>query len=435
MKTTSVPSIGVHWYNFSAVGKVLVPGEPRFAYLPEWLSAGFNLSPIQIPFTETFHRVREKEFDFLPGFLADSIPDQWGQKIMAADLAKYGLKITPLNKLAWVGTRGIGALKFLPPASEDRSSNWESVSPLYLAREAQEVFKKSPPEAFEHLLKAGTAGGAFPKANVALLPDRTLLCGGDVAKDLKAQHPGARLGILKLDSEDTPGRPSTDGRLEYAYLAMARAAGIRTTAAELLSDEEGERVRNHLFVVRFDVSEAGDHRLHLVTLAGLLERFTLTYSNLIDATRRLTNDRREVAEAVRRMIFNARAGNSDDHGKNHSFAFDDRTGEWKLTPAYDLTLNYSEGRLYHGLLHQTFGGTPALNQMRELAGDFLILGDEFDVIDAQVKAAIDRWPAFAADAFLTQAETDRVSEIHRGIAERLQLQTPSRPLKTPRRFR
>ncbi|ATC64803.1 hypothetical protein CMV30_12965 [Nibricoccus aquaticus] len=433
--SSPAPSLGVNWYNGLQVGRVVVPGEPRFGYLPEWLKNGYSLSPIKVPFELSVHRVRAWEFDQLPGFIADCIPDQWGRKIMAADLARHELKPTPLNMLAWVGERGIGALKFLPPISEDGSSDkWEAVEPLFLARQAQEVVKKSPPEAFEFLLKAGTAGGAFPKANVAMLPDKNLLCGGNITHELQKNYVGARLGILKIDSEDDPARTSTDGRLECAYMEMARAAGIRTANAEVLSDAAGNRVRNHLFVERFDVSASHDHRLHLVSLAGLLESFSLTYAELFSACRQLTENREELLEAVKRMVFNARAGNADDHGKNHSFVFDDRDLRWRLSPAYDLTLNYSDDRTFNGLLHQTFGATPRLAQLRSQADQFAVTAAEFDSIDAAVKTSITAWPTFAKKAGLDQAEVDRVSELHRRIEDQMSTDGSRSVRKRPRLF-
>jgi len=429
------PSLDVHWYNDVQVGKVVVPGEPRFGYLPEWLKNGHSLSPIKVAFELSVHRVRLSEFDHLPGFLSDCIPDQWGRKIMAADLARHLLKPTPLNMLAWVGERGIGALKFLPPIrDEDSSGKWQAVAPLVLARQAQEVVRKSPPEAFEFLLGAGTAGGAFPKANVAMLPDKNLLCGGNITSEIRSQHKGARLGILKIDSEDDPARASTDGRLECAYLHMARAAGILAANAEVLIDPSGDRVRYHLFVDRFDVSTDLNHRLHVVSLAGLLESFDLTYAELFSACRQLTQSRVEVMEAVRRMVFNARAGNADDHGKNHSFVFDDRNRQWRLSPGYDLTLNYSDDRLFNGLLHQTFGATPTLTQLRSQADQFAVTADEFDAIDAAVKVAVGEWPQFAQSAGIDQREIDRVSKLHRRTDVQMNTEGRSPRLKRPRIF-
>jgi serine/threonine-protein kinase HipA len=150
-------------------------------------------------------------------------------------------------------------------------------------------------------------------------------------------------------------------------------------------------------VERFDVRAGSPERLHLVSLAGLLESIELRYVHLLEATRRLTADRRELIEAVRRMLFNVRAANADDHGKNHAFLLDPATGDWRLSPAYDLTLNYSSDNRYHGLFATSFGAAPRLSSLVELALEFGITQHEFDEVDVQVVQAIQRWPACAKE--------------------------------------
>ena len=432
MSKKTPPELNVHWHTGAAVGKVVTPGEVCFAYNTNWLTKGFNLSPIKVPFKETLYRGRDQYFDFLPGFLCDGIPDQWGRKIMAGDFADRGVKLTPMNMLSWVGSRGIGALDYIPALAEsDGFSQWDRVTTLQLVHEAQAVQRKEPPAAFEYLRKAGAAGGAFPKAIVAVLPDQTLLCGGGIvgaATDwLQARH-----GILKLDCEDLPGRPSTDGRMESATMEMARAAGIRTANCEIMADATGERRRHHLFIERFDVVAGSSRRLHVITLAGLLETYSLTYTDLLSTTRRLAQERSELIEATRRMIFNVRSGNGDDHGKNHSYLFDDVVGAWKLTPAYDMTLNHSEDRQFYGLFPQTFGSSPRLSALREVAAKFGIAADEFNSIDKSVAGTIADWEKYALAAGLTPADTQRAALIHQQIADSLEASGPA-PRRTKRR--
>ena len=335
---TSIPRLDVLWQGDQLAGRVIVPGATDFLYSPEWLKTGYNLSPLAVPFGKEAHRNNSEVFDQLPGFLSDCLPDQWGRRIMMRDFPASTRAPKPIEMLAWVGRRGLGALSFKPAFDEHDSANrtWTELSATLLTREAQAVLKDLPAAAFPHLRNAGTAGGAFPKTTVALTGDGLLLFGGDVASRALTDAK-ARLGILKLDCEDESSRPSTDGRMEAAYLRMAAAAGLRTAKAELLTEPAGAggRARQHLFVERFDVRVGSPERLHLVSLAGLLESFELRYVHLLEATRRLTADRRELLEAVRRMIFNVRAANADDHGKNHSFLFDG--GRWRLAPAYDVS--------------------------------------------------------------------------------------------------
>ena len=400
---TKIPKLDVVWQGTTLVGRVQVPGAMDFLYAPDWVRHGYNLSPLVVPFGEQAYRISKDAFDQLPGFLSDCLPDQWGRRILLRDFPSSIRSPKPIEMLAWVGRRGLGALSFKPAlGDEDASSkSWTELSAILLTREAQAVMKDLPSSAFPHLRNAGTAGGAFPKATVALTGDGMLLFGGDVAAQALVDA-GARLGILKLDCEDDPSRPSTDGRMECAYLKMASAAGLRTAKAELFAEPAGvsERTRHHLFVERFDVRAGCSERLHLVSLAGILESFELRYVHLLEATRRLTADRRELLEAVRRMVFNVRAANADDHGKNHAYLFDASAGNWILSPAYDLTLNYATENRYHGLFATSFGTSPRRASLSDLALEFGLSQREFDEVDAEVVDALRRWPQFAREVEL-----------------------------------
>jgi serine/threonine-protein kinase HipA len=289
---------------------------------------------------------------------------------------------------------------------------------LLLAREAQAVLRAGPSRAFEHLRRAGTAGGALPKATVALLADGTLLVGGDVTS-AAADYPDARLGLLKLDCDDNAAGRNSDGRVEHAYMTMARAAGIRTAATETMTDTSGSRSMHHLFVERFDCVGHPSRRLHVLTLAGALDSHRLDYRNLLFTTRQLSQDQAEVREAVRRMIFNVRGANADDHGKNHSFLYDERTRTWALSPAYDVTFNADEGRDYRGLSTNTFGASPHLASLVAVAADAGVPPEEFAVLDGEVASALERWPEFAKSAGLPEAVIHHVSSVHSGIADGL----------------
>jgi serine/threonine-protein kinase HipA len=414
-RKSNVPFLDVAWADKDEVGQVVNPGKCAFGYKESWLQSGASLSPLRVPFTNELHQGQGDAFDGLPGFLADCLPDVWGRTLMARDFASAGVTATALNKLAWVGSRSLGALTFKPPLARDNpAKRWEPIAPLVLAREAQAVLQKQPPEAFVHLLGAGTAGGNFPKATVALLPDGNVLCDGNVAKVLPC-FPGARLGILKLDAEDDPTKPSTDGRLEKAYMEMARGAGLRVAKCEVLVQDD-VRPRHHLFVERFDVVRTPMRRLHMMSLAGALETFQgLTYTSLFLATKRLTEDHEQVLEAVRRMVFNVRAGNADDHGKNHAFLFDRAENRWTLSPAFDLTLNFSFVRSFNGLSPSTFGPTPRKERMEELAGEVGVSAQQFGTIDAEVAAAVAKWNEFAAANNVAQADVLRAEQTHAAI--------------------
>lgn len=423
MKNSSAPpALNVHWHDGRLVGRVITTGPTYFAYADEWLATGHDLSPLSVPFTNATFRQRADGFDQLPGFLADCLPDQWGRRVMNRMFKERDLTATPMRMLAWVGHRAIGALRFEPALDDIHSSStWSATTPLLLAREAQALIRQEPAAAFRQLQQAGTAGGALPKATVALFPDGTLLVGGDVAA-AAVQNPQLSLGLLKLDCEDDPANRATDGRLEYAYMHMAQMAGIRTAATKVLTDASGSRPRHHLFVHRFDCSSGGPKRLHLLTLAGALHAHHLDYRNLLLTTRQLTQDHHEVLEATRRMIFNVRTGNADDHGKNHSFIYDEEKRGWSLSPAYDLTLNYSDEREYHGLFPATFGTSPRLEALVAVAADAGVSRKEFTQLDAEVLVAVNRWTQFAHAANAPDNEIARVVAVLRQLEASLSLE-------------
>ena len=427
----SAPALNVTWQDGRLAGKVVVPGQTFFGYDEAWLVSGYNLSPLSVPFSSVVFRQRMAGFDNLPGFLSDCLPDQWGRLIMERDFREIHVNPTPMRMLAWVGDRGLGALTFQPSMDEIHSQTaWEPVTPLLLTREAQAVVSNNAPDTFRHLRQAGTAGGAYPKATVGLLPDGTLVTRGNVAA---TRIPGMKLGILKLDTEDGALRPSTDGRVEAAYLRMARAAGIKTTRVRVLPDFTSERPRHHLFVDRFDFGPRG-HRLHFLSLAGALHRHDLSYLDLLNATRDLTGDRIQVLEAVRRMCFNVRSGNADDHGKNHCFLFDSVTGRWALSPAYDLTPSYSRDRELRGLFPNTFGTSPRRQALAEVAGEAGITLAEFDVIDGEVAAVVARWAEYAERLDVPEELAARAVSIQNELAGSLATEAPIRPSRRVRRW-
>ena len=408
----SAPALKVLWPDSRLVGKVVVPGPTYFGYHEAWLADGYNLSPLVIPFTPIVFRQREEGFDRLPGFLSDCLPDQWGRRIMERQFRELDVTPTAMHMLAWVGNRGLGALSFAPALDGIHSpTTWERVTPLLLTREAQAVARNSGSETFRRLREGGTAGGAYPKATVGLMRDGTLVTGGNLSP---ADIPGIKLGILKLDVEDEPLRPSTDGRIEAAYLLMARAAGIRAASAQVLTDEASTRPRHHIFVERFDVDPNG-RRMHMISLAGLLHRHDLTYVDLLTATRDLTGDHAEVLEAVRRMCFNVRSGNADDHGKNHSFIFDPVSGKWRLSPAYDLTPSHSRDHEMRGLFPNTFGGAPRRQALADVAAEVGVTAAQFEKIDRGIKAVVDRWPEHAERLKLPESLAAHAAGIQREL--------------------
>ena len=321
-----------------------------FQYDPAWVRSGIEMSPLLMPLAHarspfTFPGLNPDTFHGLPPMIADSLPDAFGNGIVDAVLAREGVapgNITALDRLAYVGARGMGALTFTPDHSpSDLPTSLEMNELVEAARRAVQGDLTSPgtrTEALNHLLAVGTsAGGARAKAVIAW--NRTT--GEMTAGGIQAPR-GFEQWLLKFDgvgADQQLGTGAEYGRTEYAYSLMARAAGIDMAPTELL-DEGG---RAHFVTRRFDRPGSDGERLHMQTLCGIgALDFNATgvndYASYFATMARLGIGDRE--EAFRRVVFNVLASNNDDHTKNLSFLMDD-DGTWRLAPAYDVTFAYS----------------------------------------------------------------------------------------------
>ena len=333
----------VLWWDGSTIGHLVQRGTLYFAYDPEWIARGLNLSPLSLPFRDVAFN-GAKGVEGLPGLLADCLPDAWGRRVARAEFAKnkWG-EPTAISLLAWRGKRGLGAVFFEPPM-ENGNPALEKISAAALAKGALEIERGEPCEILPLLARGGTAGGAMPKALVLLYSDGSLRV-GEPAED------GGLPGILKLDL-------SADGaaaRCEQAITQMARSAGLRVAETRLIEESPGSP-RAHLFVRRFDLVEG---------------------------------------DPLRCMIFNVLASNLDDHGKNHAFQLDEVALTWSLTPAYDLT--FSPGILQRGM---TIAGEvwPSRKTMEALCLEAGLTAVEYNEILHAVKSATLEWKRFAKES-------------------------------------
>jgi serine/threonine-protein kinase HipA len=357
----------------------------------------------------TYHR--------LPSMLADSLPDDFGNALTTAYLANEGVPpsaITPLDRLAYLGSRGVGALEFHPlRGPRTRTTTAIELAELVgAARSALTGRTTSPDEitdALSHLIAVGTsAGGARAKAVVSLNPRTGELRSGQVRAD-----PGFEHWLLKLDGVGADldlGDTGNFGRIEYGYHLMAQSAGIEMTPCQLL--EEGGRA--HFMTRRFDRLDNGE-KVHVQTLCALAELDfrqigTHDYAQLFVLIDQLGLGAEARGEAFRRMVFNVAAANCDDHTKNFSFTLP-RGGQWSLSPAYDVTHAHSPNS------HWTRQHLMAVNgRTTEISrADVLEVGDRFSVprvsstID-QVLDAVASWPNFAARAGVPEEATKRIRQ-------------------------
>ena len=349
-------------YRRDRVGAVSLDPETgigAFEYAQSFIDGSIELSPISMPLASgvySFPALGRETFDGLPGLLADSLPDDFGNSILSEWAARQGRAadgLSPLEKLQYIGKRGIGALEFAPAARLKGLNASRNLQLDRLVEIAQEVLDsragfavemsgggQEDRDAMVALLSIGTsAGGARPKAVVAFNEDFTKVRSGQVDAPEGFTH-----YLLKFDgvSENRRGRESFGdplgyGAMEYVYHKMATACGITMMPCKLLT--EGDR--RHFITRRFDRS--GNRKIHVQTLNGLAHvdyklPGSYSYAELFGIARRLGLAAPSAEQLFRRMVFNIVARNHDDHSKNFSFLLKD--GGWELAPAYDLAYSY-----------------------------------------------------------------------------------------------
>ena len=300
-----------------------------FSYDKDFLKSGYEVSPLDHPLSDpssrlTFSGLKEKPYNGLPPFLADSLPDDWGNLVFQVASPKPSM--TKLERLSYIGKRGMGAFEFAP---ESPVGIKDSVIEIKALKElADKIYKErseaviTPEEELtrERLRAIGTsAGGRMPKAIIAI-DDKGEIRSGQVANPDRFRY-----CILKFQTPDHP----YSCRIEMAYYHMATTAGIRMSRCELLPIE-GEY---HFLTERFDRER--NEKVHTQTLAAMAPGVT-SYEEFFQVCRRLELPYVQLEQLFRRMVFNVFSCTTDDHIKNYSFLLR-RGGKWELSPAYDLT--------------------------------------------------------------------------------------------------
>lgn len=374
---------------------------PYFEFDPDFLAEGIELSPLRVPARAGVVEPGPRHAYRLRGLFADSIPDGFGLKVLHQALRRSGRdprSISPLQLLAAVGDRGMGALCYRPTAEV-----WGAAADLpslqILGDAVAQLDADTLPELPESMRRAaGTSGGARPKVTVALHGD------GRVMDANLPLAPGFRPVLVKFRAgTDAPAHVP----LEAAYLRMAAAAGLRVPAIEVVLLERGEQA---LVLERFD--RAGDARRHAQTFAALIEADyrddLVDYGTLLEATRRITRDYAEVEQALRLTAFNVLAGNRDDHIKNVSFVMEP-DGRWRLAPAYDLTPSASAG--YHAMSCDGESLAPGAEHVERVGLAAGLDRPQVRRIIDEVRSAIVRWEEWADAAGVPSAARREVASL------------------------
>lgn len=356
--------IKIH-YQDDVVGAVSFDPEKgigAFEYDPSFITKGVELSPIEMPLSNRIYSFPELDystFKGLPGLIADSLPDDFGNAVLNAWVASQGRvpsDITPLQRLQFTGKRGMGALEYAP-ATQLRSLNAsQQIEIQSLVSIAQDILDsrgnfevelkrngQDDREAMMSLLSVGmSAGGARPKAVLAFNQDFTQVRSGQAKVPTGFTH-----YLMKFDgvsehnkNQETFGDPLGYGAMEFVYYLMAKKCGVDMMPCRLL--HEGNR--RHFITQRFDRIKSG--KLHVQTLNGLAhvdykKPGSFSYAELFGIARQLKLSAVDAEQLFKRMTFNIIARNHDDHSKN--FAFVLKNDKWSLSPAYDLAYSYKPG--------------------------------------------------------------------------------------------
>ncbi|CAO3434431.1 type II toxin-antitoxin system HipA family toxin [Azospirillum endophyticum] len=360
-----------------------------FAYDPAFRALGLDLSPFRLrPGLDLYEGPRDL-FDGLHGVFNDSLPDGWGRLLLDRKLREGGFlpgSLTPLDRLAMVGSRGMGALRYRPEHPQRLAMTKPEIDLDELAESARLVLEDDADVVIDHLLAlGGSSSGARPKALVGRSADGKRLVHG--VDDLP---PDFDHWIVKFRSREDP---VDIGAIEQAYALMAREAGIDMPETTLFPSARGP---GYFGIRRFD--RDGNRRIHMLTACGLLHADhripSIGYDDLLKATRFLTRREADVDSLFARMVFNVLAHNRDDHTKNHSFVMAE-DGAWSVAPAYDVTFSAGPGG-YHALMVGGDVRDPGIAEIRGVAAAANVRASVVrDCID-RTRAALARWPAFAA---------------------------------------
>ena len=422
------------------IGAVTLP-EGRdvaaFQYDPDFARSGIELSPQVMPLSDRvyeFPSLPQNTFHGLPGLLADSLPDKFGNALIDAWLATQGRtaeSFSAVERLCYTGSRGMGALEYAPSLGpRPRTANKIQIDALVVL--AGEVLRHRgdlrthfhAPEqekALRDILRVGTsAGGARAKAVIAWNRQTEEVRSGQVTAPADFEY-----WLLKFDGvADNKDKELVDPKgycaIEFAYHLMARAAGITMSECRLLEEHD----RRHFMTRRFDRLPGGE-KLHMQSLGALAhldfnQAGAHAYEQALLVIRQLGLPMTAVEEQFRRMVFNIVARNQDDHAKNIAFLMN-KQGQWSLSPAFDVTYSYNPKGAWTGTHQMTLNGKRDGFTLSDfVAGEkagLMKRGRAMAILD-EVLATVRRWPEFAAQARLPESVSSRIAGAHRLVFSR-----------------
>ncbi len=401
-------------------------GSSTFQYSNEALNRRIEPSPIIMPTQERIFTTNRDHINFhnLPYLLSDSMPDDFGNIMMKEWLRHRQLSIddiNPVDRLTYVGRRGMGALEYEPVNYKEDNNYNVNVSDLFevakkvLEGKQETFYNDLDKDSLSDILRIGSsAGGTRAKALIAIKTDSknkiTEIKPGDII-----QPEGYSYWLLKIDGANgtTLGEGKGLGKIEYAYYLLARKSGIEMSDSMLYEEND----RFHFLTKRFDRTDNGD-KIHMQTLGALAGidykiQKASSYETLFRVMKRLRLPYNQLEQQFRRMLFNVIARNHDDHVKNFSFLMD-KEGKWQISPAYDVNYSYSPGGTWTNV-HQSSINGKFDNFTRD---DLISLGKTFGIKKAnqileEVITAVNQWSEIAASLDIPKQEIEARKKVLR----------------------
>lgn len=410
-------------------------GLGAFEYDPSFIEKGIELSPLKMPLAKRIYSFPELDFNTykgLPGLIADSLPDDFGNAVLNAWVAMRGQSprdITPLQRLQYTGARGMGALEYAPATQLKSLNAAQQIEIDSLISVAQEILNarhefsvaldknnQDDKEAMLALLSVGmSAGGARPKAVLAFNNDFTQVRSGQAVVPEGFTHYLMKFdGVSEYNThQETFGDPLGFGAMEFVYHQMATDCAIDMMPCRLLP----EGGRRHFLTQRFD--REGNDKVHVQTLNGLAhvdykKPGSFSYAELFNILRQLKLPVIDAEQLLRRMVFNIVARNHDDHAKNFGFILKGDT--WRLAPAYDLAYSYKPGSSWVNSHWMSLNGKrddfsrADFYSLEKLSP--LFTRDRLDKVIDEVVEKVAGWRKRAADAEVPRA---LVAEVDRNL--------------------
>jgi serine/threonine-protein kinase HipA len=399
-----------------------------FQYEPAFLASGIELSPLAMPLSRRvyqFPSLPEVSFHGLPGLLADSLPDRFGNALIDAWLATQGRRPENFNaveRLCYIGVRGMGALEFAPakgpPLQRSAQVNVEELVKLaseVLTHRASLQVSFAPGrrhEGLQEMLRVGTsAGGARAKAIVAWNRSTNEVRSGQVKAPAGFDYWLLKFDGISANKDKELEDPKGYTVIEYAYALMAADAGVEMSECRLL--EEGGR--RHFMTRRFDrLSDGG--KLHMQSLAAMghfdfNSAGAYSYEQAFDVIKRLGLSMLAREQQFRRMIFNVVARNQDDHVKNIAFLMD-QAGAWSLSPAFDVTYAYNPTGPWTSRHQMTINGKSDDFTREDFKAVAQVAGlkhGKSETILTEVMDTVKEWPRYAQAAGVLGSLRDKIT--------------------------